>query len=260
MVFVVFLTACSRCQNTYYMKASVAFRTSRGTTDMFFMARQVQEKSRERNKDLYMAFTDVTNAFNSNREARWKVNFIFGCPANYTTILRFLRDKMTATFLINGAETEPFTIRTGVKQGCVIAPTVFNIYLCAILFFVRHRIPSGVDIDYRFDGRLFNPSRLKAKTKVTKIAFNELQYADDCAILSHTAGEHQTSLDRLTEAYQSLRLSAKIRKTKIIFQPAPGNIEGPPDMKISGTTLEVVEHFPHPPPFERLLMGDKERR
>ena len=63
------------------------------------------------------------------------------------------------------------------------------------------------------------------------------QYADDCAILVHTAEELQTSLDLLTEVYQSLRLSTNIRKTKIIYQSAPGNVEGPPDIKISGTTL-----------------------
>ena len=28
-------------------------------------------------------------------------------------------------------------------------------------------------------------------------------------------------------------------------QPDPGNIEGPPDVQISGTILEVVEHFPY---------------
>ena len=70
----------------------------------------------------------------------------------------------------------------------------------------------------------------------------DLQYADDCAILAHTAEELQTSFD-LTEAYQILGLSINIRKTKIIYQSATLNIEGPLDIKLSGTNLEVVEHF-----------------
>ena len=40
-------------------------QTSRGTTDMIFVARQIQEKCQEQNKDLYMAFVDLTNAFDS---------------------------------------------------------------------------------------------------------------------------------------------------------------------------------------------------
>ena len=43
----------------------------------------------------------------------------------------------------------------------------------------------------------------------------------------------QTSLDLITEAYRSLVLFIKIKKTKI-YQPALGNNEGPPpDIKIS---------------------------
>ena len=71
---------------------------------------------------------------------------------------------------------------------------------------------------------------------MTKTAVIDFQYAYDCATLVHTAEKLQTSLDLLTEAYQSLGLSINIRKTKI---------EGPPDIKISGTTLEVVEQFPY---------------
>ena len=60
----------------------------------------------------------LTNAFDSiNRETIWKVLSRFGCPANFITILRLFHDKMTATVLFNGTKTEPFTIRTGVKQS-----------------------------------------------------------------------------------------------------------------------------------------------
>ena len=125
---------------------------------MIFEARQIQEKCREQDPELFMAFIALTNAFDSiNREALW-----FGCPANFITILRLLHDKMTATVLFNGTETEPFTIRTGIKQGYTIAPTLFTVYLCAILFLVLARLPHGVELDYRLDGRLFNMSRLMA--------------------------------------------------------------------------------------------------
>ena len=113
---------------------------------------------------------------------------------------------MTAIVLFNGTETEPFTIRTGVKQGCDTAPTLFTVYLCVILFLVRDRLPRVVELDYRLDGRLFNPSSLKAKKKVMKATVKDLQYIDDCAILTHSAEELQTSLNLITEAYQSLGL------------------------------------------------------
>ena len=192
-----------------------------------------------------MAFIDLINAFDSiNREALWKVLSMFGCPANFITILRLLHDKMTATILFNGTETEPFTIRTGVKQGYVIAPTLFTVYLCAILFLVHDRLPHGVELDYRLYGKLFNLSRLKAKTKVMKTAVIDLQYGDDCAFLSHSAEKLQTSLDLFTEAYQSLGLSINVRKAKVIHQPTSDINAGPPEIKVSGEILEVGENFP----------------
>ena len=41
------------------------FRKNRGTIDMIFTARQLQEKCQEQNVDLYMTFVDLTKAFDS---------------------------------------------------------------------------------------------------------------------------------------------------------------------------------------------------
>ena len=40
-------------------------------------------------------------------------------------------------------------------------------------------------------------------------------------------------------------LVINIGKTTIIYQPTPGNNEGPHDIKTYGTTLDIVEHFPY---------------
>ncbi len=135
-----------------------------------------------------MAFIDLTKTIDSiNREAFWNVFSRFGCPTYFIPILSLLHHKMTATVLINGTETEPFIIRAGMKQGCIIVPTLFTVYLRVVLFLLRDRLPCGVETDYRRSRRLFNLSRLKTKTKVTKTAVIYIQYGDDCAILAHIA-------------------------------------------------------------------------
>ena len=60
------------------------FRKARGTKDMIFTARQLQEKCQEQNVDLYMTFVDLTNlkAFDTvSRKGLWKIMATFGCPA-----------------------------------------------------------------------------------------------------------------------------------------------------------------------------------
>ena len=44
------------------------FRANWGTTDMVFVLRQLQEKCREQNKELYVTFVDLTKAFDTEQE------------------------------------------------------------------------------------------------------------------------------------------------------------------------------------------------
>ena len=48
-------------------KSQCGFRKDRGTIDMIFTARQLQEKCQEQNVDLYMTFVDLTKAFDTVR-------------------------------------------------------------------------------------------------------------------------------------------------------------------------------------------------
>ena len=48
------------------------FRKDRGTIDMIFTARQLQEKCQEQNVDLYMTVVDLTKAFDTvSRDGLW---------------------------------------------------------------------------------------------------------------------------------------------------------------------------------------------
>ena len=46
-------------------ESQCGFRKDRGTIDMIFTARQLQEKCQEQNVDLYMPFVDLTKAFDT---------------------------------------------------------------------------------------------------------------------------------------------------------------------------------------------------
>ena len=50
------------------------FRANRGTTDMIFVIQQIQEKCREQNMGLFVAFIDLTKAFDTvSRDGLWKI-------------------------------------------------------------------------------------------------------------------------------------------------------------------------------------------
>ena len=55
-------------------ESQCGFRKDRGTIDMIFTARQLQEKCQEQNVDLYMTFVDLTKAFDTvSRDGLWKI-------------------------------------------------------------------------------------------------------------------------------------------------------------------------------------------
>ena len=152
---------------------------------------------------------------------------------------------MKGCVLYDGEQSGSFNINTGVKQGCVIAHTLFSIFLAAFISLAAVDQAKGVDIIYRTDGELFNMRRLKAKTKVKATSIVDLQYADDsdCAIAAHTEADLQNTLDAFSEAYKLLGLTVNVTKTKVLFQSAQPLTATAPNIDIEGTTLENVDHF-----------------
>nr|VZI38486.1 unnamed protein product [Spirometra erinaceieuropaei] len=115
-------------------ESQCGFRCHRGTTDMIFAARQLQEKCQEMRTHLYSTFVDLTKAFDTvNREGLWKIMQKFGCPERFTQMVRQLHDGMMARVTDNGAVSEAFAVTNGVKQGCVLAPTLFSLMFSAML-------------------------------------------------------------------------------------------------------------------------------
>ena len=66
----------------------------------------------------------------------------------------------------DGDFSDPLPVTNGVKQGCVLAPTLFSMMFSAMLTATFQDGDNGIPIRYRFDGKLFNLRRLQAKSKV----------------------------------------------------------------------------------------------
>ena len=134
-------------------------RHGRSTIDMIFVAQQLQERCCEQHQDIYMAFVDLTKAFDTvNQDLLWNILHKFSCPPTFIAILQQFHTGMCAQVAMAGSQSSSFPVEVGVKQGCVLAPIIFNLLLVAITL-VSHRDLQSSDcvrIEYRLDGGLFN--------------------------------------------------------------------------------------------------------
>ena len=105
------------------------------TVDMVFSLRQLQEKCREqRKRPLYIAFIDLSMAFDLViRDGLFKILANIVCPPTLLSIIQSFHEDMKRTIVYDGSTSEAFDIRNGVKQGCVLAPTLFGIFFAVVL-------------------------------------------------------------------------------------------------------------------------------
>ncbi len=198
-----------------YPESQCGFRAGRSTADMIFSVRQLQEKCREQQMPLYIAFIDLTKAFDLvSRSGLFRILQKIGCPPQLLAVVTSFHVNMRSTVCFNGATSESFLVSSGVKQGCVLAPTLFGIFFSMLLQYAFKDCHKGVYIHTRTGGKLFNIARLRAKTKVTEVLIREMLFADDAALTSHTVDGLQQLVSRFSYACKEFGLTISLEKNQ----------------------------------------------
>ena len=89
---------------------------------------------------------------------------------------------MKGTVVFDGSTSDAFNIKSGVKQGCIIAPTMFGIFFALMLKHAFGSSTEGIYLRTRSDGKHFNPPRLRANSKVQLKCLCDFLCADDAAV------------------------------------------------------------------------------
>ena len=227
-------------------ESQCGFRSGRGTTDMVFALRQIQEKCRLYSEDLYLLFIDLTKAFDTiNRQGLWAILEKVGCPPLFVNLIRSFHDDMKVQ-VREGSERSPaFGVTSGTKQGCVLAPTLFSIFFSLMLHSAFKDATDGVEVKSRFDRGLcsLKSSHFQAHTKIKLSLIRDLLFADDCGLAACTQEALQRLCDCFATAARRFGLTISIKKTEALYQPAPGNAYVPPAVTIEGKQLNAVEDF-----------------
>ena len=162
------------------------FWKNRSCADQIATLRIILEQSIEWNSPLLVNFVDFEKAFDSvDRETLWKLMRHYGIPGKIVTLTRKMYEGSSCRVIHNGEMTVPFEVKTGVRQGCLLSPFLF---ILAIDWMMRE-VTAG-----RQNGIQW--------TLWTQL--DDLDYADDVALLSHTQSQMQRKTNELNSTANRL--------------------------------------------------------
>jgi len=141
-----------------------------------------------------MCFVDFKKAFNSvSHDKLWLTMMDMGYPLHLIHLLAKMYRKQLAKVKVAETVSEWFSVKKGVRQGCVLSPCLFNILAEMV-------IRDG------FQGGLQTGGRM-----VTNLC-----YADDIILLATSEAELQELVDHLDRISREYSLLINVDKTKVM--------------------------------------------
>ena len=174
------------------------FRKGRGCIDQIFALRNIIEQCIEWNTPLYINFIDFKKAFDSiHRECLWKILRNYGIPQKIVDLIRLFYRKFECSIILDNTLSQWFEVKSGVRQGCILSPLLFLITIDWVMRRTTADRPRGIQWN------LFRQ-------------LEDLDFADDLAVLSSNHGHLQEKTRRLSQYAKQTGLTINRNKTKIM--------------------------------------------
>ena len=139
--------------NSELPDVQAGFRKGRRTRDQIANICWIMEKAREFQKNIYFCFIDYAKAFDCvDHNKLWKILKDMGIPDHLTCLLRNLYAGQEATVRTGHETTDWFQIGKGVCQGCILSPSLFNLYAECIMRMEKEMATHSSVLAWRIPG------------------------------------------------------------------------------------------------------------
>jgi hypothetical protein len=103
----------------------------------------IQHINRSKYKNYLIISVDAQKAFNKiQNHLIIKALRKLGLEGMYLNIVKAIYNKPTANIILNGEKLKPLPLKSGLRQGCLLSPLLFNI----VLEFLPREIRQGEEI------------------------------------------------------------------------------------------------------------------
>ena len=200
----------------------IGFKENCRTSDHILVLKTIIDYYKNRKKHIYACFVDFSNAFPSV----WRNGLYYkllrsGISSKFVNLVIGLYTGTTNYIKIGNKISKEFTSNIGLRQGCNLSPTLFNIFTNDLPQMLLHSQMDPISISGE------------------KIPI--LMYADDIIILSQSEKGLQIALNHLSAYCFKWKLIININKTKIIVFNSR-NCKNKTFM-INGKKVEIVDNY-----------------
>jgi len=194
----------------------------------------------QQQQQLCAVFVDFTKAYDSVLRGKlWKILKSFGVPEFFICRINALHRNTSVKVRIGGLFGEEFRTKLGLRQGCVMAPVLFNIYLDHVLKQLPKR--TGVNVEIVQSEDLVVPNSYRLKTEDT-VVICDTRFADDIALLSKSSAVMSSEVVDLNQTCCPFNLHISVGKTKVMHVGLCRD-NARYDIGVEGQVFEVVEKF-----------------
>ena len=182
------------------------FRAGRSCQDHIYVLSSIIRNRKSEGKDTFCAFVDFKKAFDwvPRDLLLYKLSTSFHIHGRLFNTLSSIYESSSAQIRLNGLLSDHFNVSSGVKQGDIISPVLFSMYLNDLATGIK-ALDCGVDID------------------AIKLAI--LLYADDIVLIAPDEMCLQKMLDFVSDWCKKWRMAINSDKTQVVhFRPHQSNI------------------------------------
>ena len=213
----------------------IGFKKNANTSDHILTLKNIIDRyiKRVTRKYLYVCFVDFKKAF----DTVWRKAMLFkllqmGVDGHFFNILENMYSDVLycvklngrlSDVKLNGRLSDCISSNVGVKQGCVLSPLLFNLFLA--------------DLPDIFDTEC-DPVSLNGTSKL-----NCLMFADDLVLLSESAAGLQNCLNHLSIYCDKWNLTISVKKTKVVIFNAGGHKISRIKFKIGNDLVDITQTY-----------------
>ena len=175
------------------------------------------EKARKLHQPIYTYFIDVRKAYDSvNRNSLWTVlQRSYGISTKLISIICALHEHSVDAIRCYGKNSDELAVTSTVHQGCVLAPTLFNLnFDVAIRMALENGQLKGrgVRVTYLHGAKLVDNHRKLQHEAI----ISDLEYANDMALVAEPWKDLKSMLDDVSLHCRDLGLTISCSKTKTL--------------------------------------------